>query len=112
MVAPVHDGDIDCGYSVWMVGKVNWNINASHAVVTVTGSNGFSESETLWWPGDYNINLDYPEEGTIYTVTCTLISAYFPNPEDIRTGIVYPDDFHFVYPQKYWRHIEVFEWLI
>ncbi len=110
MVAPVHEGDIDCGYSVWMEGKVNWGISSAHAVVTVRGSDGFSETETLWWPGDYNIDLDFPEEGTTYTVTCALIYGSPPYLVDVRLGITYSDDFHFVYPQKYWRHIEIFEW--
>ncbi len=110
LVAPVHEGDIDCGFSAWMVGKVNWDTNASHAVVTVTGSNGFSDSETLWWPGDYYIDLGCPANGTTYTVTCALIYGSPPHPIDVRTGIVYPDDFDFIYPQKIWRHIEIFEW--
>ncbi len=110
MVAPVHDGDVDCGYSAYMMGKVDWDCNAECAIVTVTGPGGFSESETLWWPDHYCIELDDPEEEDVFTVTCTLIIGLSPYPVDIRPGIVYPDDFVFVYPQKYWAHYEVFVW--
>lgn len=110
MVAPVHEGDIDSGFQARMEGKVNWDIASAHAVVTVTGSDGFSDSETLGSPGDYSINLGYPENGTTYVVTCALIYGSPPYLVDVRGGIEFPDDFHLVLPQKYWRHIEIFEW--
>ncbi len=108
LVAPVHEGDVDTQHRAFMRGKVDWDINAGHAVVSVTGSNGFSGSETVLYPGDYNINLGFPAEGTTFTVNCAWIIGSPPYLVDVRSGIVYSDDFHQIFPQRYWVHYENF----
>ena len=110
LVAPVHEGDVDTQHRAFMMGKVTWDTNAGHAVVSVTGSNGFSDSETVFGPGDYNIDLGFPAQGTTFTVTCALIIGSPPYLVEVRSGITYQDDFHQIFPQRYWVHYEHFLW--
>ncbi len=109
MVAPVHEGDIDCGYSVYMSGRVIINAENTSAVVIVTSGGVEIGRETLVCSGDYNILLGYaPAVEEEYSMSCAWIDGTPPYPIDIRTNIVWPDDFTFIYPQKWWVHYEHF----
>ena len=107
MVAPVHDGDVDCGYPAYILGRVTWE-DEGWVIITVTGQNNFDASDEVFVSGDgYNISLDgavQAEANSPFSVSFTFMSTISSYSEDKATGIYFPDDFTFVYPQKIWQH--------
>jgi hypothetical protein len=108
MVAPVHGGEVDYDdEEAFICGWADWDNAAEWVLITVTGP-GISVYDFVWWPGGkYFISVDHPEEGDIFTVTASLEGT---GPEIVRTDIEYRDDFHQIFPQRYWVHIENFLW--